>query len=135
VRAQPAAIQPPPAPGHADDQRGDCEQRHEQVEEDVAGRLERARLAGEEGVEAEPPLHAEQPGVVGVEVVAEEVEDRRQDEEREEADLHHGAQALRTPRLCRVATDRGDRNDAARAGDGGGRDGRGGWTGHDALAA
>ena len=71
-----------------------AEQRQKQVQNEVDRSSARFDAAGDQVVDAEMPLEGQEVGVLGGQVVAEQVEDRRQREQREKADLRQDAIAL-----------------------------------------
>ena len=94
VRAQPAAVEPAPFPGDADDQRASAEHGQEEVKDDVDDCRARFAGAGHQVIDAEMPRIGQEIGVALGEVVAEQVENGRDGEEREKAHLRKKTRAL-----------------------------------------
>lgn len=134
--AQPAAIEPAPAPGHDQERRPGAEDGQEDAQPDVGPQLAQADPSGRVVVQPDMPFPAQEPRMAGHQVVAQQVEDRRQDEEDEKGGLGEEAQALAaTVRCGRLSHGRGarsgERRRADRPGPGPGprRRSRSGWCG------
>ncbi len=89
MRAQPATVNPAPAPGGVDEGGDGDDQRQDQPQHDVDHGLGRRDAFGQQVVDAQLPGKGQDIGVLLEHVVAEQVEDRRQHEEGKEAELRH----------------------------------------------
>jgi hypothetical protein len=106
VRAQPAAVQAAVFPREPHAGADHAEDRQAAAQDDVERRLGGVDAPGEEVVQPQRPVHAEEEEVLEVEVETEQVEHRRQHEQDEEAGLEpqslllgvlHGANAKNLP--------------------------------------
>ena len=94
VRAQPAAVEPTPSPGHREEQRHQHERRQEGAAQDGQRGGGGVDAPGHEVVDPQRPAPAEEPQLRLVQVEAQPVQGRRDQEEHEERGLKETAAAL-----------------------------------------
>ena len=80
MRAQPAAIQPSPAPGDAEHRRRQQQRRRDRAEQNIERHLAVVDPAGQLLVQPQRPRVAEDDQVAGDQVEAQQVEHRREHE-------------------------------------------------------